>query len=164
MLARLRAAESVEPYHQVGADWRRAPWDTNPYETIGPGYARAGDMPAADAATAEAKLKTSLPDGARWTCRPTRRGRRRWSSPPDETPCLVCGRADDEAAFVLCESCPSGGHFRCLNLPRVPEGDWFCGACGGERRRRRRESFSRRKAFLLTRRKSRRVFYTHERF
>lgn len=130
VLARLRAAESVEPYHQVGADWRRAPWDTNPYETIGPGYARAGDMPAADAATAEAKLKTSLPDG--WMDLPPDAPRpTAVVPPPDETPCLVCGRADDEAAFVLCESCPSGGHFRCLNLPSVPEGEWFCGACGG---------------------------------
>jgi hypothetical protein len=130
VLARLRAAESVEPYHQVGADWRRAPWDTNPYETIGPGYARAGDMPAADAATAEAKLKTSLPDG--WMDLPPDPPRPTATvPPPDETPCLVCGRADDEAAFVLCESCPSGGHFQCLNLARVPEGEWFCGACGG---------------------------------
>ena len=130
VLARLRAAESVEPYHQVGADWRRAPWDTNPYETIGPGYARAGDMPAADAATAFAKLKTSLPDG--WMDLPPDPPRpTAVVPPPDETPCLVCGRADDEAAFVLCESCPSGGHFQCLNLARVPEGEWFCGACGG---------------------------------
>ena len=130
VLARLRAAESVEPYHQVGAEWRRAPWAANPYESIGPGYARAEDMPRTDAAIAEAKLVTSLPDG--WMDLPPDPPRPApAAAPPDETPCLVCGRADDEASFVLCESCPKGGHFRCLNLPGVPEGDWFCPACGG---------------------------------
>ena len=130
VLARLRAAESTEPYHQVGKDWRRAPWDTNPYESVGPGYVRAGDMPLADAALAESKLRTSLPDG--WMDLPPDPPRPSVVvAPPDETPCLVCGRADDEASFVLCDSCPKGGHFRCLNMPRVPEGDWFCSDCGG---------------------------------
>ena len=130
VLARLRNAESTEPYHQVGNEWRRAPWDTNPYESVGPGYVRAGDMPEADAALAESKLRTSLPDG--WMDLPPDPPRPSVVvAPPDETPCLVCGRADDEASFVLCDSCPKGGHFRCLNMPRVPEGDWFCSDCGG---------------------------------
>ena len=139
VLARLRAAESTEPYHQVGAEWRRAPWATNPYEAIGPGYARAADMPATDAELAEAKLVTSLPDG--WMDLPPDPPRPApLMAPPDETPCLVCGRADDEASFVLCESCPRGGHFQCLNMPRVPEGDWFCGACGGAETPRSRDA------------------------
>ena len=134
VLGKLRTAESTEPYHQVGNDWRRQPWDTNPYETIGPGYVRAGDMPALDAQTAETKLKTSLPDG--WMDlppEPVRVVNPSTELPRDETPCLVCGAADDEASFVLCELCPKGGHFRCLNLPCVPEGDWFCHNCGGSK-------------------------------
>ena len=47
----------------------------------------------------------------------------------DEIPCLRCGDAGDEASFVLCESCPRGGHFKCLGLSCVPEDDWFCSQC-----------------------------------
>ena len=40
--ARRRVRGAVPP---GGRRRRRAPWDTNPYETIGPGYARAGTCP-----------------------------------------------------------------------------------------------------------------------
>ena len=51
----------------------------------------------------------------------------------DDTSCLVCGKTDGEADFLLCDSCPKGGHYRCLGLPRVPDGDWHCEACAKER-------------------------------
>ena len=54
----------------------------------------------------------------------------------DDTPCLVCGNTDGEADFLLCDSCPKGGHYRCLGLPGVPDGDWHCEACAKERRSR----------------------------
>ena len=63
MLERLRRAESVEPYHQVGDNWRRAPWEPNPYEHIGPGFVVARDMPAPDSDALTAKLRTTLPPG-----------------------------------------------------------------------------------------------------
>ena len=36
---------------------------------------------------------------------------------------------DGEADFLLCDSCPKGGHYRCLGLQGVPDGDWHCEAC-----------------------------------
>ena len=51
----------------------------------------------------------------------------------DDTPCLVCGKTDGEADFLLCDSCPKGGHYRCLGLPGIPDGDWHCEACAKER-------------------------------
>ena len=46
-----------------------------------------------------------------------------------DVPCMQCGRADDEATFVLCDGCPNGGHCRCMGLTGVPEGDWYCAVC-----------------------------------
>jgi hypothetical protein len=43
----------------------------------------------------------------------------------DETPCMVCGRTDGEASFVLCDGCPKSGHCQCMKMPGVPSGDWF---------------------------------------
>ena len=39
------------------------------------------------------------------------------------------GETDGEPDFVLCDGCPKGGHYQCLGLPGVPEGDWFCADC-----------------------------------
>ena len=47
----------------------------------------------------------------------------------DDVPCLVCGKTDGEDDFVLCETCPKGGHFQCLGMRAVPEDDWYCQAC-----------------------------------
>lgn len=47
----------------------------------------------------------------------------------DDVPCLKCGETDGEPDFVLCDGCPKGGHYQCLGLPGVPEGDWFCADC-----------------------------------
>ena len=118
MLERLRRAESVEPYHQVGDNWRRAPWEPNPYEHIGPGFVVARDMPAPDSDALTAKLRTTLPPGWMDLPPPPPSGAAATTTaqppPPDETPCLVCGRTDDEAAFVLCDGCPRGA----LPVPR----------------------------------------------
>jgi len=52
-----------------------------------------------------------------------------------DAPCMKCGRVDDEASFVLCDGCPNGGHYYCLDgLTEVPRGDWHCVVCEGERR------------------------------
>jgi hypothetical protein len=47
----------------------------------------------------------------------------------DDVPCLKCGETDGEPDFVLCDGCPKGGHYQCLGLPGVPDGDWFCTDC-----------------------------------
>ena len=123
MLDHLRRAESTEPYHQVGDKWRREPWEPNPYESIGPGFVVARDMPQPDADVVLAKLTTDLDEG--WMDLPP-------DPPPppsDETPCVVCERVDGEADFVLCDGCPKGGHYACLGMPAVPTGDWFCPEC-----------------------------------
>ena len=50
----------------------------------------------------------------------------------EDLPCAVCGWEGDEDAFVLCESCPNGGHFRCLGMRRLPSDAWTCAVCVGE--------------------------------
>jgi hypothetical protein len=49
----------------------------------------------------------------------------------DSIKCPVCGDAGNEEDFVLCDgaNCQSGGHYRCLNLTTIPDGDWFCDSC-----------------------------------
>ena len=47
----------------------------------------------------------------------------------EDVPCLVCGRLDGEEDFVLCDGCPSGGHYRCLRMDAIPTGDWYCDEC-----------------------------------
>ena len=50
----------------------------------------------------------------------------------DEEGCRVCHRDDNHAHLLLCEACNDEYHTYCLNPPleSVPEGDFFCGACG----------------------------------
>lgn len=49
--------------------------------------------------------------------------------------CLVCHSAqdDDEATLLACDRCENPYHLGCLDppLPSVPDGEWFCLACGG---------------------------------
>ena len=47
----------------------------------------------------------------------------------EDVPCLVCGRLDGEEDFVLCDACPSGGHYRCLQMDAIPTGEWYCEQC-----------------------------------
>ena len=62
----------------------------------------------------------------------------------EDVPCLVCGRLDGEEDFVLCDACPSGGHYRCLQMDAIPTGEWYCEQCvsrgrfASRTRRRRR--------------------------
>ena len=51
----------------------------------------------------------------------------------DDVPCMYCGSADGEESFVLCDGCPNGGHFQCMGMTGVPEGDWHCVVCVGKR-------------------------------
>lgn len=49
--------------------------------------------------------------------------------------CLVChsSQDDDEATLLACDRCENPYHLGCLDppLPSVPDGEWFCVACGG---------------------------------
>lgn len=51
--------------------------------------------------------------------------------------CLVCHSAqdDDDATLLACDRCENPYHLGCLKPPlaSVPEGEWFCEACGGAR-------------------------------
>ncbi|KAG9141771.1 hypothetical protein Leryth_018138 [Lithospermum erythrorhizon] len=40
--------------------------------------------------------------------------------------CSVCHYRGD---LVLCDQCPSSFHMDCLDMKRLPEGDWFCPSC-----------------------------------
>jgi len=44
----------------------------------------------------------------------------------NDTVCSICGFGRD---IVLCDRCPSAFHLSCLDLDRVPDGDWFCPTC-----------------------------------
>ena len=128
VLQDLAKAECVEPYFRV-EKWRRAPWDPNPYESIGPGFVVAKDMPKPDSDVVLEKLSTSLKEG--WMDLPpsVMDSKAAATAATDETPCMVCGRTDGEESFVLCDGCPRGGHYQCLNMPGVPSGDWYCPVC-----------------------------------
>jgi len=41
----------------------------------------------------------------------------------DEWKPLVCGKTDREDCFVLCDSCPNGGHYQCLGMKRIPKAE-----------------------------------------
>ena len=47
----------------------------------------------------------------------------------EDLPCMRCGDAGDEEAFVLCELCPNGGHFECLGMRELPAEAWTCVVC-----------------------------------
>ncbi|KAK9755772.1 hypothetical protein RND81_01G049300 [Saponaria officinalis] len=41
----------------------------------------------------------------------------------------VCSICHYGGELLLCDQCPSSFHQTCLNLPDIPEGDWFCPSC-----------------------------------
>ncbi|CAN6715829.1 unnamed protein product [Malus baccata var. baccata] len=41
--------------------------------------------------------------------------------------CAVCGH--DTGDMIFCDGCPRAYHSACLDLPRVPQGDWHCPDC-----------------------------------
>lgn len=47
--------------------------------------------------------------------------------------CLVCHAVDDEAQLLACDKCENPYHLGCLRpkLAAIPDGEWFCDACGG---------------------------------
>tara|TARA_B110000971_G_scaffold200335_1_gene218275 strand:+ start:326 stop:1693 length:1368 start_codon:yes stop_codon:yes gene_type:complete len=46
----------------------------------------------------------------------------------DDTPCEICHKSDPKN-FFFCNNCDKGFHSKCLNLSKIPEGDWFCSDC-----------------------------------
>jgi hypothetical protein len=47
-----------------------------------------------------------------------------------DPPCMICGRTEYAANFVLCEDCSRGGHTTCMGLSGgVPLAEWRCAKC-----------------------------------
>ena len=67
-----------------------------------------------------------------------------------DVPCMHCGRADGEESFVLCDGCSNGGHFQCLGMAGVPEGDWRCVVCAGAREEKERKEKEKAEEHLYT--------------
>ena len=43
--------------------------------------------------------------------------------------CQICLQGDREESLLLCEMCDDGYHTDCVQLARVPDGDWYCPVC-----------------------------------
>ena len=43
--------------------------------------------------------------------------------------CYVCERGVQRELLLCCESCPQAAHLRCVSLPAVPAGAWYCDRC-----------------------------------
>ena len=43
--------------------------------------------------------------------------------------CYVCERGVQRGLLLCCESCPQAAHLRCVSLPAVPAGAWYCDRC-----------------------------------
>ena len=43
--------------------------------------------------------------------------------------CYVCERGVHGGLLLCCESCPQAAHLRCVSLPAVPAGAWYCDRC-----------------------------------
>lgn len=41
--------------------------------------------------------------------------------------CRACGKDNDYGKLLLCEGCNAEYHCYCVNLPAVPDEDWYCG-------------------------------------
>ena len=46
--------------------------------------------------------------------------------------CQLCRKDDKPDTLLICDGCETMLHTRCLNLPAVPPGDWFCPRCVSE--------------------------------
>jgi len=43
--------------------------------------------------------------------------------------CYLCRSGKNESLLLLCDSCETGYHTYCLNMPSVPDTDWYCVEC-----------------------------------
>jgi len=46
-----------------------------------------------------------------------------------DLPCKVCGGIGAWDLMLLCSKCNNGYHTFCVDLDKVPEGDWYCSSC-----------------------------------
>lgn len=46
--------------------------------------------------------------------------------------CQLCGSNKNEDTMLICDACDRAYHMECMKPPvgQIPEGDWFCPACG----------------------------------
>lgn len=51
------------------------------------------------------------------------------SNQHDNTNCIVCNRGNGDDLMLLCDNCDRGFHTYCLNIQRIPQGNWYCPAC-----------------------------------
>ncbi|KAF4627451.1 hypothetical protein G7Y89_g10707 [Cudoniella acicularis] len=49
----------------------------------------------------------------------------------DDVACALCSKLNSRKGnqILLCDGCDFAGHQKCLGLPVIPEGDWYCQTC-----------------------------------
>ena len=63
--------------------------------------------------------------------------------------CKVTKTLEEEEAMLVCDECDYEiAHHQCLNLPYIPEDEWFCHSCTKERKERQREEKIQRKRIM----------------
>lgn len=50
----------------------------------------------------------------------------------EASPCPICLRSDQEDVLLLCDGCDAPYHTHCVELDRVPNGEWFCMECASD--------------------------------
>jgi len=70
------------------------------------------------------------------------------SDPFADMECQVCNSAKNEEKMILCDVCDAGYHLDCVvpKLKKVPEGDWICPDCAGQKKGKRKTEQERRGA------------------
>ena len=52
--------------------------------------------------------------------------------------CYVCGKNTDPSKLLVCDRCREKCcHYYCINLNKIPEGNWYCQYCNEELKERK---------------------------